>query len=1002
MFVYLTGPLYRSRQWGSTAIHRVDDMAKMYSKRIAVISGDGSVASYEDVVHTRVNAIVTELELVGVTAGSRVAVLQEPTPDWVSSILAIMRIGATYLPLDVGIPWARLATIVKDCQPQAVLVDEHTREYVHKLECNDMEVISISNTRPGQKTPISTTPEAISTILYTSGSSGAPKGIVLTHQGMRSWLEPCRFLYGMRTSGEIVLQQSSQGFDMSLMQIFTALCFGGSLCLLPRKFRGDARAISETITRYKITHTYGTPSEYFSWLRYGDSKALRRSSWKTALVGGEPLSTSVLREFAALSKGDLRFHHMYGTTESTFCAAVTELNYLQAASEEESRSTQPNYAAGVVLPNYNLYILDEQRRPLPVGLQGEIYIGGAGVAREYLNNSSLTQDTFVPDPFVTADDRDRGWNMMQRTGDLGRWSRVDQGAILVEGRISGDTMVKLRGLRVDLREVEIALLRAGAGLLSETIVSVRRSSPESPEFLVAHVVFEQKFSRKKTVQERRLQRLRARLELPLYMQPAFIIALDKLPMSASGKLDRKAVSALPYPKDNAEVKHVMWTSTEEKLKTVWEDILSHDLVDLNEINPETDFFHVGGTSLTLLSLRQKIRTQFKVELALVDLFDVSVLSRMARRIEGQIDALEVIDWSEETRLPPAMVELDSNMLQRVPYSKSRVVILTGGSGYLGKALVQAMITDSTIKEIHCLGVRNVASRTDMRKLAKVTLYEGDLCQPRIGLSQSVIDDLFNRADLIIHNGADISYMKTYQSMRQSNFLTTKDLLQWSSPRMIPVHYISTAGVGSFTPGAPLWETSVASTPPPTDGSMGYTACKWASESFLEKLVERHPQWPICVHRPTLIGRDDIPQLDGMHNILGYARKLGAVPKSQGVARGVVNVVQLDAVVKGILDCAQLQGDQRWPDGHHRHGEVHFVNHAGNLDLPLNDMRKWALEQNADGDIEFSDVDFVEIPLDEWIRGASELGMHPTMGALLTTFARGGEVEFPTVAKGAGH
>ena len=223
--------------------------------------------------------------------------------------------------------------------------------------------------------------------------------------------------------------------------------------------------------------------------------------------------------------------------------------------------------------------------------------------------------------------------------------------------------------------------------------------------------------------------------------------------------------------------------------------------------------------------------------------------------------------------------------------------------------------------------------------------------------------------------------------------------------MIPFHYISTAGVGSFAPDSCLQETSVASTPPPTDGSMGYTACKWASESFLEKLVEKHRDWPVCVHRPTLISRDEVPQLDGMHNILGYARKLRAVPISHGVARGVVNVVGLEAVVTGVLNSA-LRRDERdehgWPpDRHRRRGEVHFVNHTGNLDLPLNNMRKWALQRAADGYVEFAaDVDFVEIPMDDWIRRAGELGMHPTMGALLASFAHNGEVEFPTVAKGA--
>ena len=998
------GPVYQSRQWGNTAIHRIEDMAKRQAGRVAVITGDNKTVTYGELVLNGANAIAAELVAGGISTGSRVAVLQESTANWVSSILAIMRVGATYLPLDPGLPWARLAIIVKDCDASAVLVDEHTRQHVGELQRPEMQTIDVSKIKMNDcqiQVPILCTPENVCTILYTSGSSGIPKGIALPHQGIRAWLEPCAMLYGMSTDNEVLLQQSSQGFDMSLMQIFTALCFGGTVYLLARRLRGDARAISEAITRHGITHTYGTPSEYFSWLNYGEREKLRKSAWKTALVGGEQLTRSLLQAFATLGKSDLRFHHMYGTTESTFCATVMELPYDQDPADmslnDGNAPAVCNYPAGVALPNYSVYVLDELRRPLPAGLQGEIYIGGAGVAQGYLNRPALTAEKFVPDVFATAEDHARGWTMMQRTGDLGRWSRVDQGAILIEGRISGDTMVKLRGLRVDLREVDNALLNAAGGALSEVIVSVRRSSPETPEFLVAHVVFDQVYSRERDAREHCLRQVRASLELPLYMRPAFIIPLDRMPVTPSGKIDRKAVGALSLPEEDETIagsEDVVWTPVEERLKRVWEHVLN-DLTSVKRITPQTDFFHVGGTSLLILNLRDKIKAEFKVELSVVDLFEASVLLHMAHRIEGAFDETEEINWDDEIALRPSMLELTRGPLRPVPYSDEKVVILTGASGYLGKGIVDALIADPTVKEIHCIAVRNASSRTELSVLEKTTVYEGDLTHPRVGLPLSVIDDLFGRAHVIIHNGADTSHLKTYQSLRQCNCLTTKDFVEWSMPRMVPIHYVSTAGIGYFAhSGEALGEFSLSERPPPVDGSMGYDASKWASENFLEQLAKRHPDWPVCVHRPTLISRDDIPELDIAHNLMLYSRKLGAVPTSR--VRGIMNVVKLDTVVDGILDCALAYYHPRTAEG-----KLHFVNHMGNLDLPFGDMRKWALERTGDGDVDFANIDLNEMPMAEWAEKATNLGMHPTVSAFLTSFGSVESARFPNIVKDGG-
>ncbi|KAK4207461.1 hypothetical protein QBC37DRAFT_455500 [Rhypophila decipiens] len=1168
------GPTYQPPKgdddWGETVIHRLVQMAQQFPNKRAVVydnpdHDDNSVASvsYHDVVCRKPDQIVAQLQRAGVSAGDRVAVLQEPTADWVSSIIAVMKMGAAYLPLDPGQPATRLAAMVNDAQPEVVLVDDdhdHTKELAQKvlllLACSSssssntggIKVVSLRDTEgQGSKSEppsniIVANRESVSAILYTSGSTGTPKGIVLTHGGMTGWLSPCDTLYGLLPKTDVVtLQQSAPGFDMSLMQIFSALCFGGAVYLLPRKLRGDGRAISDAIVRHKVTHTFSTPSEVTAWIRHASSSSLSllrnsSSAWQTALVGGEMLSPGVLAEFARLDKPDLRFHHMYGTTEATFCAAAVELDYRRHALNEGPE--HPCYLpAGVALPNYKIYILDEFQRPVPAGLQGEVYIGGAGVRKhsQYLNNAALSGCTFLNDPFASDEERARGEGCMQRTGDLGRWdassscmtllpppgsSTTTGGILVIEGRIQGDTMVKLRGLRVDLREVEIALLRASLAIaaaetdddaaLKDVVVSVRRTTEDSPEFLVAHVLLattvDDKPSPSRTLSPSHLKRLRAELErqgLPLNLQPSFIVPVERLPVTISGKLDRKAVLSLPITDDQESNSRIddgssdhVWTPTEERLKAIWADMLTSTV----QITPESDWFHIGGTSLSLLRLRDGIQKEFAgVQLPLVDLFEASVLSDMARRIQRALGspppALSLprhqpIDWDEETKLEPSMFSKDNrHMTAPVPSPSQsgststnhdgKVVILTGATGHLGSALVRSLTADPTVAEVHCLAVRNPFSRPDiapLRAYPKVTLYPGDLGQPHMGLFPSSESDsipdwllkLFGRADIIIHNGADTSYLKTYHSLRAANLTSTKDLVHWSlvataggkKKKMIPLHFISTAGVGnllcpsgdhaelgpvsvsSINTVAPSSSTAAVAVTPPTDGSMGYTSSKWASERFLERLVsEQYPdtdwQWEVYIHRPTVISRgkelatsaknsSKLPEFDGVHNILWYARQLNAVPSAKGIARGVLNIVNLEDVVDGILSAAL---DRK---GKGRGGGVHFLNHTGDLNLPLHEMHKWAsvkvrggdedgynmyLEDESGDDSDGIDDESMSekkrkrkrddekklllpeiVPLGEWVRRACELGMHPALAELLLSFARPGkgEVMFPVV------
>ncbi|KAF7183977.1 hypothetical protein CNMCM7691_004467 [Aspergillus felis] len=981
------GPKY-ALQWKGTLVDRVDEMVARFPNRPALEDGSLSLTYAE--MSVRVHAIAALLLSHGAVPGWKVAVFQQPTIDWVCCMLAVLLIGAVYVPFDPKLSLPRLQRVAQSCKPEAVLFHSATAKDVPELLAGQPDVISIDVA--GAKMTNQTTvanqskPDSAMFILYTSGSTGQPKGVILPHSAFAHKIETSSQMFELGPE-MAMLQQSALTFDMSVAQAFMAICNGGRLFLLQREHRGDPAAILDRILEHELTHTMATPSEYESWLQLANSlpqqaSALAASKWQVLFSGGEKISDSLKHELRTLDKHDLQLQNVYGPTEVSIFSHSFGVDYRLLSNEP--------VPLGPVNVNYSAFVVDRNLQPVPVGVPGEIVITGPGIALGYLNNEDLTREKFVRftlprSSSVSVRGRDvRGY----RTGDRGRM-RPD-GILEFEGRIGGDTEIKLRGLRMDLNDIECALLEAAQGRLTTAIVTVRGDA--DAQYLLAHVVFHRKQQQQLSSEEQRafVDALTPRLPLPQYMWPAAVSIADSLPVNTHGKVDRRAIEALPYhvtPPINTTGTESRLTEAEAQLRTLWEEILPPAVAQLHQIGPKSDFFHVGGNSMLLVKLQQSITRAFGRKIALVNLFERTTLAKMAAYIvnpDATDKTWDRIDWAQEIVLDADPIATQPPQPKPRRNQQGQTIILTGATGFLGQVLLQQLLADPTIKSIHCIAVRSpsrLLASIPSDSVSRVTIHSGDLALPLCGLDPATSDRIFASADTIIHNGADVHFLKTYPVMHSVNVASTKWLAHQARTHHLALHFVSTASVIQFAPpsdtntGFPA--TSVAAFPPPTnDGSGGYAASKWVSEMYLEQASQ---QWGVNVHihRPTAITAPQAPAQDIFPNVVRFSRAMRAVPVLTSVLAGWLDFVDVENVARRILALVRSDGHDR-DSGRAHGGPPKFHHHAGDVVVPVEGFKDHLKKETGE--------DVRTLELADWIQQALQAGMSPMVGEYLKLLA----------------
>ena len=607
--------------------HLFEDQVRSTPTALALVHGERSMDYAE--LNAQANRLAHCLIQRGIQPGKRVAICVERSMAMVVGMLAILKAGAAYVPLDPAYSPQRLAEVLADAAPLLVLHDACGRGALGEAAlagraCLDLEPLNAADT--GQVSwsmlaadnPVVSglTSAYLAYVIYTSGSTGTPKGVMVEHRSLVNFQRAMqRHIYREGTVMRIGWN-ASFSFDMS-MKGFLQLLAGHTLVIIPQDVRASPADFLKLLEEQAIDGFDVTPSQLRALLAEGLLEQTRR---RTVLIGGEAIDATLWQQLRGASA--IEFHNMYGPTECTVDATMSVIG---------AGDTAPHI--GRALDNMRIYLLDAARRLVPRGSVGEVYIGGAGVARGYLNRPELTAERFLPDPLVAS-------ARMYRTGDLARY--LPDGRLVYLGR--NDRQVKVRGFRVELGEIEARL--TALALVSEAVVLARDASEGGAEQrLVAYVVPQDADLDSAAL----VTTLRTELaaQLPDYMLPSAFVRLAELPLTSNGKLDRKA---LPAPDDEAYASRAYVApqgALEQAMAGLWQALL-----ETQQVGREDDFFELGGHSLLAVRLMVHIRQTFGAELPVVTLFANPTLAALSRAVaEAGGDLAAPVESSSIPALP---------------------------------------------------------------------------------------------------------------------------------------------------------------------------------------------------------------------------------------------------------------------------------------------------------------------------------------------------------------
>ncbi len=769
-------------------IHKLfEEQAERTPYEVAVIYEDKEITYKE--LNEKSNRVARELIKRGVSADKVVGILMDTSIEMVMAIFGVLKAGGAFLPINTGHPAERVKFILEDSRAVMLLTN---RSFEGKVPfgCKILSVESaINSCSDGSNIGYVSGPDDLAYIIYTSGTTGKPKGVMIEHRGIYNTIMFRKELFQLNKD-DVTLQLFSYSFDGFMTSFFTPVVSGATVVLLNEIGVKDPHALRNSIVKYGVTHFIMVPPLYKALLELLEPQDMK--SLRIVVLAADKLSLAIVSE-SKQKNPELEIVNEYGPTE---CSVLSTLS--------RGIRTDSPITIGKPISNIMVHIVDKDNALVPLMVAGELCLSGVGLARGYVNNTELTNEKFVPNPFLEGE-------RMYKTGDLARW--LPDGSIEFMGRI--DHQVKIRGYRIEPSEIENRLLEHGA---VKSAVVVDREDENGNKYLCAYVV---ELSEVDVIELKEF----LLLEFAEYMIPSFFVKLDEIPVSPNGKIDRKA---LPEPDRSHAVTNQYVASKnnmEHNIVKVWERVLGMENIGTND-----NFFELGGDSIKAIQVVSMLSVNYDVSIN--DLFEHPTIAKLAQNVSYNKDKLK--RKIEEIKLfmsnpsdaalnqaPNEKLEADLQAYYRQNDKYKNLdlslkkdyknILLIGGSGYLGMHILYDLLS-GTATNVYLLVRGRDINEAKERILSKfkyyfeeytfekfkdrIFIFNGDLAMECFGLDQKVYAELTCKIDCVINSAANVRHYGHFKDFYNINVEGTRRIVDFANSEIKKdIHHISTMSVG---------------------------------------------------------------------------------------------------------------------------------------------------------------------------------------------------------------